>query len=157
MLFRSFYQVMINPALAEHHAAGFSRGVTVGLAVIALGVALTVSFLSPDRTIFWFVIFGWSGIAATFCPMMILSLFWKRYTAAGAISSMLSGFLAIPFFKFIVQNFESIGPHFTALEALPPAFLISLLAGLLVSMLTKDQAQHDAYRDDLVIADAAVQ
>ncbi|HIG39028.1 MAG: sodium/proline symporter [bacterium] len=148
-----FYQVIVNPALADHQAARFSRWVTVSLAVIALGVALTVSVLSPDRTIFWFVIFGWSGIAATFCPMMILSLFWKQYTASGAISSMLVGFLAIPLFKFVVQNFESVGPHFTALEALPPAFALSLTAGFLVSLLSRNQAQQDAYLSDLATTD----
>lgn len=127
------YQQIINPDLHGEKAARLSRIITVVLAIIALAIALTVSFLSPERTIFWFVIFGWSGIAATFCPMMILSLFWRGYTAAGAITSMMIGFLAIPIFKFIVQGFEGIGPYFTALEALPPAFLLSLLSGYLVS------------------------
>ena len=48
-------------------------------------LALVIALTSPDRTIFWFVIFGWSGIAATFCPIMILSLFWSGITVRGAI------------------------------------------------------------------------
>jgi sodium/proline symporter len=147
-----YYQVMVNPALKDDQAANLSRWVTVGLAVIALGVALTVSVLSPSRTIFWFVIFGWSGIAATFCPMIILSMFWKRFTASGAISSMIVGFVSIPLFKFVVQAFDLVGPYFTALEALPPAFALSLCAGYFVSILTVDQFQQDAYEDDTIKA-----
>ena len=137
-----FYQAMVKPDLDERQLARLSRWVTIGLAVIALCVALTVSFLSPSRTIFWFVIFGWSGIAATFCPMIILSLFWKHFTAYGAICSMVTGFVAIPFFKFVVPEFVLVGPYFTALEALPPAFFLSLAAGYLTSKLKPDPIQR---------------
>ena len=50
------------------------------LAILALGVSIVISIISPTRTVFWFVIFGWSGIAATFCPVIILSIFWKGIT-----------------------------------------------------------------------------
>jgi len=143
-----FYQTIFNPGLHGASAARLSRIVTVGLAVVALTIALTVSFLSPDRTIFWFVIFGWSGIAATFCPMIILSLTWRGYTAAGAITSMIIGFLSIPVFKFVVQNMDGIGDYFTALEALPPAFALSMISGYAVSKLYPDPAlAREATRD----------
>ena len=45
----------------------------------ALAIALGIALFVPGRTIFWFVIFGWSGIAATFCPVVILSIVWRRY------------------------------------------------------------------------------
>ena len=65
--------------------------------------------------------------------MVILSLFWRGYNASGAIASMIVGFLSIPFFKFIVQEIDGIGPYFQALEALPPAFIASMAAGYLTS------------------------
>jgi len=49
---------------------------------------------------------------------------------------MISGFLSVPFFKFVVQNIEGIGPYFVQLDVLAPSFLISMLAGYFVSKYT---------------------
>ncbi|PCJ48792.1 MAG: sodium:proline symporter, partial [Candidatus Neomarinimicrobiota bacterium] len=65
---RDFYQQIFHPNVDEQRLMGLSKKVTLALAILALIVALCVSVLSPTRTVFWFVIFGWSGIAATFCP-----------------------------------------------------------------------------------------
>ncbi|MGI9287148.1 MAG: sodium/proline symporter [Pseudomonadales bacterium] len=143
------YQKVVNPELHGVDAARLSRAITVVLAVLALALALTVSFLSPSRTIFWFVIFGWSGIAATFCPMVILSLFWREYTSTGAIASMVVGFFSIPICKFMMQNIDGVGAYFSALDALPPAFLMSMLAGYLVSKLLPDAQLAEIYNEDV--------
>ncbi len=113
----------------------FSRKVTLGMAFVALLIALTVSVLSPTRTIFWFVVFGWSGIAATFCPVMILSLFWKGLNEKGAIASMIVGFLGVPLFKFAAVELPVIGDYFVQLAELLPSFIIALITGVGVSNL----------------------
>ena len=77
---RDFYQKILNPQVDESKLMALSKKVTITLAILALVVALAVSVLSPTRTVFWFVIFGWSGIAATFCPVIILTIFWKDLT-----------------------------------------------------------------------------
>jgi len=130
---RDIYQQILNPKLKLENLTSFSRKVTFGMAMFALAIALIVATTTPDRTIFWFVIFGWSGIAASFCPVMILSLFWKGYTERGAMASMIVGFLCIPFFKFIVPNIASIGIYFEKIAELGPSFACSMLAGYLVS------------------------
>ena len=71
---RDFYQQIIRPDIDEGLLINLSKKVTLILAFLALAVALLVSVLSPERTVFWFIIFGWSGIAATICPVIILSL-----------------------------------------------------------------------------------
>ena len=83
---------------------------TLTLALVALAVSTTVSLIAPNRTIFWYVIFGWSGIAATFCPMMILALAWPRYNAPGALASMVAGIMAVPVFTFGVPYLPVWGP-----------------------------------------------
>lgn len=130
---RDYYQQIRRPDLKEENLANLSRWVTVVLALIALAIALSVAVLSPTRTVFWFVIFGWSGIAATFCPTMILSLFWKRFNTQGAVAAMVTGFLAVPFFKFIAPEIGGIGPYFATLGELPAAFAASMLAGYIVA------------------------
>ena len=134
---RDFYQQILNPNVDQKWLISFSKRVTLGLALLALGVALTVSVLSPDRTVFWFVIFGWSGIAATFCPVIILAIFWKDYNEKGAISSMVTGFLCVPIFKFLVPNISGIGIYFDKLDVMLPSVLLAMLAGYIASTYEK--------------------
>lgn len=135
---RDFYQQIFRPDLKEANLSFLSRVVTLSLAILALVLALLVASLSPDRTVFWFSIFGWSGIAATFCPMIILSLFWRSYNTSGAISSMIVGFLSVPFFQFVMTNpryFPELAIYFEKLDVLFPSFILSAFAGFLVSYL----------------------
>ena len=134
---RDFYQQIINPKADSELLINLSKKVTLALALFALLVAIIVSFLSPNRTIFWFVIFGWSGIAATFCPVIILSLFWKNLSEHGAIVSMVTGFLSIPLFKFFIPKISFIGQYFEKLDVLLPSVILALLAGYLVSIYKK--------------------
>jgi Na+/proline symporter len=132
---RDFYQKIFHPEIADGKLSRLSRRVTLAMALLALALSFTVAVLSPDRTIFWFVIFGWSGIAATFCPVIILSLFWKAYSEKGAIASMITGFACVPIFKFIVQEMDGIGVYFQKLDVLAPSFLLSMIAGWIFTKL----------------------
>jgi Na+/proline symporter len=143
------YEKIINPALTDRHAARLCRRITIAIAACALGLAILISILSPDRTIFWFVIFGWAGIAATFCPMIILSLFWPRFTEKAAIASMLTGFSMTLITKFVIQDMEGIGHYFVALETMPPSFLSALIVGYLVTIMSPDKSLEAEYRQDL--------
>jgi sodium/proline symporter len=133
-LTRDVYQQLWRPDLLDRPLTGLSRRVTLALAVAALAVALSVSVASPDRTIFWYAIFGWSGIAATFCPALILALSWPRYHVRGALASMVTGALCIPIFKFAVPHIPVWGPVLSRAEELGPSFLLSLLAGVAVTL-----------------------
>ena len=135
---RDFYQQILHPEIDEKKLMGLSKKVTLTLAILALGVALAVSVLSPTRTVFWFVIFGWSGIAATFCPVIILSIFWNDYTEKGAIATMVTGFLCIPFFKFVVPTISTLEPYINKLDVMLPSVLLAMLAGWATSAFFKD-------------------
>ena len=132
---RDFYQKIFRPDLKDEDLTKFSRFVTVAMALIALGIAILLYNLYPNRQIFWIMIFGWSGIAATFCPVIILSLFWKGYSETGAIASMITGFTSVIFFKFVVANMEGIGAYFKELDVLAPSFALAMLVGFIVSKL----------------------
>lgn len=137
---RDIYQMVFFPSLKQENMVSLSRKVTVMLAVTALAISLAVALLSPTRTIFWFIIFGWSGISASFCPMMILSLFWKKYNEKGAIASMISGFLGVPFFKFVAPNIAGIGHYMEQLSELAPSFVLSLVVGVVVTHMTSQES-----------------
>ncbi len=143
------YEKIYNPMLTDVDAARLCRRITIVLAACSLGVAIVVSILSPDRTIFWFVIFGWAGIAATFCPMIILSLFWPRFTERAAIASMLTGFSMTIISKFVLQTLDGVGPYFVALETMPPSFLSALIVGYLVTIMWPDEELEASYCQEL--------
>ena len=103
------------------------------MASVALIVAIAVANLTPERTIFWFVLVGFHGIAASFCPTIILSLFWRGLSEKGAIASMIIGFLGVLIFKFIIPNIEPFGIYFNNVAELAPAMLLGLLAGYIFS------------------------
>jgi sodium/proline symporter len=133
---RDVYQQMWRPELRDDALTGLSRRVTLALSVLALGVALTVSITSPDRTVFWYAIFGWSGIAATFCPVIVLALLWPRYNVWGALASMVTGATCVPLFKFAVPLVPVWGPIISQAEELAPSFLLAMLAGILATLAT---------------------
>jgi sodium/proline symporter len=135
---RDYVQKVRAPETPDDALVGLSRKATFALALLALAVALGVALTTPERTVFWFVIFGWSGISATFCPTMILSLFWAGMTARGAIASMVTGFVGVPVFKFLAPRLGGeAGQAFAALSELPPAFAAALVAGIVVSLIDR--------------------
>ncbi|QDU96366.1 sodium/proline symporter [Lignipirellula cremea] len=138
---------MIESSTTRKPTAGqlnwLSRGVTLALALVALGIAMGVAVLVPGRSVFWFVIFGFYGIAASFCPLTVLALFWPRYNAPGAVASMFTGFLSIPLFKFAVPHLPVVGPCFVRIEEMLPSFLLALAAGVVVTLLTSHKATDD--------------
>ncbi len=136
---RDVYQQMWRPQARPDALTGLSRASTLALAASALMMALTVSIMSPDRTIFWYAIFGWSGIAATFCPVIVLALAWRRYNVWGALASMLTGAACVPLFKFAVPLIPVWGPIVSQAEELAPSFLLALSTGTLATLATSDK------------------
>jgi Na+/proline symporter len=139
---RDFYQKIFRPDLKDKDLTKLSRLVTVAMAMAALGIAILLYNLYPDRQVFWIMIFGWSGIAATFCPVIILSLFWKGYSEQGAIISMITGFVSVILFKFVFANLEGIGPYFQELDVLAPSFALAMMAGYIASKIYPPKPSH---------------
>jgi sodium/proline symporter len=133
---RDWYQKVANPHLKDDELVRLSRWATLGLGLAAFAIAMTVAVVVEERTIFWFVIFGWSGIAATFCPTMILALFWRGFSRDGALVAMIIGFLCVPLFKFGGPLVPLAGPYLGELGELVPAFFLSMAAGVMVSFVS---------------------
>ncbi|MDG1707273.1 MAG: hypothetical protein P8H03_00850, partial [Emcibacteraceae bacterium] len=143
------YRKAFNKEMDGAQSTKISRWLTVAFALVALAIAITVSVMSPSRTIFWFVIFGWSGIAATFCPMVIMALFWKGITTRGAIAAMLAGMTMSILAKFVFSEMDVIGPYFVAMDTMPPAFIFAFIVGYVVSIMSPDKELAENYHNDL--------
>ncbi len=104
-----------------------ARGTVVIIAIIAIILAW-----DPNSSVFRVVSFAWAGFGAAFGPVMLLAMFWKRGTKAGAISGMLSGGIMVFVWKFLISP---LGGAFSIYELLP-AFIIALMVNVVVSLLT---------------------
>ncbi len=99
------------------------------LALTLVGVLIA---LDENSVIFQIVSFAWAGFGATFGPLMLFSLFWKRTTKAGAIAGMVGGAGMVFLWKLVISN---LGGAFAIYELLP-AFIFSSLCIVVVSLLT---------------------
>lgn len=106
----------------------------ITLLVIAL-FAMVIA-LNENSIIFTIVSFAWAGFGATFGPLMLFSLYWKRTTRAGAIAGMLAGGGMVFIWKLLLKP---LGGIFGIYE-LFPAFVLSCLVILTVSLLTEAPA-----------------
>ncbi|HCD1917243.1 TPA: sodium/proline symporter PutP [Corynebacterium striatum] len=101
-----------------------SRTAVVGIAVIAAVLAI-----NPSDSILGLVGFAWAGFGSAFGPLVLLSLYWKRLNSTGAIAGMVTG--------AIVAIGWGMSPLSDALYELVPGFAISLIATVVVSLVTK--------------------
>jgi sodium/proline symporter len=90
--------------------------------------------LDENSIIFTVVAFAWAGFGATFGPTMLFSLFWKRFNRAGAIAGMLAGGGMVFIWKLLIKPLGGV----YGIYELFPAFVVSCLAILIVTLLTKE-------------------
>ena len=97
-----------------------------------------------NSSIFQVVSYAWAGLGASFGPLMLCSLYWRRANKAGAVAGMLSGTAAVLIWHNLVKP---LGGVFAIYELLP-AFIISLLFIVVVSLLTAKPNKRMLYEFD---------
>jgi Na+/proline symporter len=105
--------------------------------VFSLVIAALVFGALAKEYVFWLVLFAWGGLGASFGPTLILSLFWKRTTKAGVIAGFVSG-TAVTIVWHQVEVLNNFLYH------LVPAFFISLILTIIVSLLTSAPLEAEA-------------
>ncbi|MEA4969691.1 MAG: sodium/proline symporter PutP [Candidatus Pelethousia sp.] len=123
------YKSIIKKDASDKQVMRMSRIVLLIIAVIGMFIAL-----DEHSVIFTIVSFAWAGFGAVFGPIMLFSLFWKRTTRAGAVAGMVTGGVMVFVWKLLLKP---IGGVFGIYE-LFPAFMLSCLAILAVSLLTPE-------------------
>ena len=124
------YRLIRKPAPSEKVLLNFGR---LGVLLIAL-IAGALAF-SPNDSILALVAFAWAGFGAAFGPVMLLSLYWRRLTTWGALAAMVVGTATVFIWK-------ALG---TGLYELLPAFVLAMIAAIVVSLFTrKHNAEIDA-------------
>ena len=118
--------------------------------LVVIAVAGVVLAWNPDSSVFQIVSFAWAGFGATFGPVMLSALFWKRSNKWGAAAGLVVGGAMIFIWKFLVRP---MGGAWDIYELLP-AFLCAFAAIIIVSLVTGKpadsvQAEYDEVREML--------
>lgn len=127
-LSKNIFQGIFKKNATDKQVMTVSRCTLLVLTLIGVVIAL-----DEDSVIFSIVSFAWAGFGATFGPLMIFSLFWKRINKAGAIAGMVSGAGMVFLWKLKISE---LGGAFAIYELLP-AFIFSSIVIVVVSLLTK--------------------
>lgn len=122
------YTKILNRTLSNKKILRVSR-----LTILILGLGAMAIALMETRVIFWFVLFAWSGLGASFGPVILFTLYSKNVTLQGAVAGMLTGFITTIVWKVS-------GLSDAVVYELVPAFLLSCLAVWGVSKLGKIKA-----------------
>ena len=137
---KNIYQGITKKDATDKQVMTVSRVTLVIIAIIGVLIAM-----DEQSVIFTIVSFAWAGFGATFGPLLIFSLFWKRINRVGAIAGMLSGAGVVFVWKLLIKP---IGGIFGIYELLP-AFIISCICIVAFSLATeKPSAELDADFDE---------
>lgn len=101
--------------------------------IVISGIAVLLA-LDPKSSVFQIVSFAWAGFGATFGPVVLFALFWKRANKWGALAGMLSGGVMVFFWKFVIR--EVFADTVLNIYELLPAFLVACVMIVAVSLLT---------------------
>jgi sodium/proline symporter len=130
---KNIYQGIMKKEATDKEVLRVSRITLILLAIIAIIIAI-----DENSVIFKVVSFAWAGFGATFGPIMLFSLFWKRTTRTGAIAGMVSGGGMVFIWKLLVRP---IGGIFDIYELLP-AFILSCIVIYVVSLNSQEPSKE---------------
>lgn len=120
-----------------------SKMIVARLTLIVISVIGVILAWNENSSVFKIVSFAWAGFGASFGPVMLLALFWKRSNKYGAIAGMIAGAVMVFLWKYYIAGLADI----LNIYELLPAFLFGLLVNVIVSLCTPapDKEICDAY------------
>ena len=131
------YKGAINKKASEKSALWVGKIAVVVVAIIAFVIAL-----NPKSSIMGLVSDAWAGFGAAFGPIVLLSLFWKRFNLAGAVSGMAVGALTVILWDYIPMIGGATLGSVTGLYSLVVGFPLALIVAFIVALITKAPAKE---------------
>ncbi|MGX4675272.1 sodium/proline symporter PutP [SAR92 clade bacterium H246] len=117
------------PMLAKQPLTQEARLKIGRIAVVAMALMATVLAMKPDSKVLDVVSYAWAGLGASLGPSILLSLYWRSMTAAGALAGVVTG-------GATVIIWESLSGGLFELYSLVPGFVLSLTAIAAVSWIS---------------------
>ncbi len=122
----------IKPNLKEDQHAVSKR---TTLWAFILGVIIFAVSINPPELMVWLNLFATAGQISTFLWPTILGLYWKKANKEGALVSMFVGIGTYIYFNYFM-------PRPLGLHAIVPSLVLSLVAFIIVSNITKKPSEE---------------
>ena len=121
--------------LSQRGLVWSTRAVIAVITIIAAVIAM-----QEIKLIYTFVLFAWGALGAAFTPIVLLSLYWKRFTRWGALTSMILGPATVivwhlPPVSGVLSGLD--GTLYSGVFELIPACLVSVVGAVVVSLMTQ--------------------
>ena len=120
------YKPFIRKNASDKELLWVGRAVVIVIAVIAFFIARNPN----SGGIMDLVENAWAGFGAAFGPVIILSLYWKRFTYKGAVAGIICGGGTVFLWKMLLAQT-------TGLYELLPGFIVGMIACIIVSLIDK--------------------
>ena len=127
------YKPLIRKKASDKETLWVGRVVVLVVAVIAYFIASSKG--SGAQAIMNLVENAWAGFGSAFGPVVILSLFWRRFTYRGALAGVISGALVdVLWLIFLTEP--------TGIYELIPGFAVSMAVSVIVTLLDKKPSEE---------------
>ncbi len=135
-LTEDFYKAFVKRDASQKELVMVGRLSVLVVALVAIALAY-----DRDSTILSLVSNAWAGFGAAFGPMIVLSLYWKRMTFAGALSGIISGAATVLFWIYapVLENGQSLS---SLVYEIVPGVIVSTLCIVVVSKFSKAPADE---------------
>ncbi len=130
---KNMFQNVIKKDATDKQVMTISRITLITITILGIIIAM-----DETSIIFKVVSFAWAGFGATFGPIMLFSLFWKRTTIQGAVAGMLAGGIGVFIWKLVLRPMGGV----FGLYELGPAFLISCIFIVTISLLSEKPSEE---------------
>ncbi|MDO5754438.1 sodium/proline symporter PutP [Arthrobacter sp.] len=99
------------------------------LGVLVIAVIAVLIALDRNASILELVAFAWAGFGAAFGPIVLLSLYWRKLTARGALAGMVVA-------TIVVFAWGKTPVLHDAMYEIVPAFILNVIVAVVVSKMT---------------------
>lgn len=122
------YKPLIRKNASEKEVMWVGRGVVIAVAVVAFFIANSKS--EGAQSIMNLVENAWAGFGSAFGSVMILSVFWRRFTYNGALAGVIAGAVVdVLWLIFLAGS--------TGVYEMIPGFIASMIAAIVATLLDK--------------------
>lgn len=122
------YKPIIRKNASDKETLWVGRAVVLVVAVIAYFIASSKA--EGAQAIMNLVENAWAGFGSAFGPVVILSLFWRRFTYKGALAGVIAGAVTDVIWVMFLSSS-------TGIYELIPGFAVGMIASVVVTLLDK--------------------
>lgn len=139
-LIEDLYKAVVKKDASEARYVFLGR-----ISILVVSLAALFFAWTRNETILDLVGFAWAGFGASFGPVILLSLYWRKITGIGALLGMVVGALTV----VIWGSNEFLSKE--VLYEIVPGFILSLVVTVVVSLLTyKPNPEINAEFDEAI-------